>query len=605
MQNKNLLLITTFLLFSCNNTTSSSNGKHQVIFKNGNEILKTLEVNHGENALFNEDLPTKESTDKNYIYDFIGWDHSLKNIQSDLVINAIYQVIKDEEIEDGDFLYRPIYDESISSLTGYELRFYNNLEFEGDLIVPSQYNNLPILRIGEACFMDTLISNISLPETIKVIDAYAFNSCENLQSLNIPNECKILKNAAIFYDNNLTNISLNNLEFIGTDNFHICPKLESLSINENNINFTIENNILYNYDFSSLIKVPEHLSNVTINNQTTKLEEEALSRLNNVTKLIIPESIETISKKAFFESRIEEITIEGNITTIEDQTFSHCINLKKISLPNTIEIINYRAFYHCEKLEDISLPDTLKSIGDFSFAYCYNLKDFYIPSSLNNIGYGALDGQDSLTRFTINDNNKSFKVFDDCLYSSDYSKLIRVPQTKDSIIYHEDVKIIGSGAFYKCQEFTEFNLPDDITTIEDYAFYFVNTVYHLNIPDSVLTIGEGAFQNMEILVDIHLPINLTIIEKNLFDGCPLLQEVNIPYKVTEIKDNAFFNCINLPSLTLSKNITSFGKDTFAACNMLDLINYEGSQSDWSKIKNRDISGLSDETEIVFDYQINK
>ena len=110
---------------------------------------------------------------------------------------------------------------------------------------------------------------------------------------------------------------------------------------------------------------------------------------------------------------------------------------------------------------------------------------------------------------------------------------------------------------------------------------------------------------MEILVDIHLPINLTIIEKNLFDSCPLLQEVNIPYKVTEIKDNAFFNCINLPSLTLSKNITSFGKDTFAACNMLDLINYEGSQSDWSKIKNRDISGLSDETEIVFDYQINK
>jgi len=607
---KNLLFIISIasvFLVSCNSDNTSNSVKpgttYTVTFKNGDDVLETKIVPHGEAVNFSGEIPQKESNNQDFSFDFVGWDKPHEKVQGDLVLNASYQAIKNEEIEVGDYIYRPIYNETLSSLIGYEIRYYNDLDYEGNLVAPKAYNNLPILRIGEGCFMDCKIKTLSLPNTIKVIDAYAFNSCENIQELSFPDSCKVLYNAAIFYDNNLTSVNLNSLEFIGIDNFHICPKLRTLSVSAQNVSFSVENNILYSKNFATLIKAPENLENIVINDLTKELESESLSRLNAAKEVIVPASISVIPEKTFFEAKIEKVELQGDINTIESQTFSHCTKLKQIVLPSNLKEIKDRAFYHCESLIEINIPESLKSIGDFSFAYCYKLEEFYVPSSLISIGYGALDEQDSLKKFVVNTNNKSFKVYDNCLYSDDFTSLLRVPQMKDSIDFNENIKIIGSGAFYKCQKFAVLELPETIELIQDYAFYFMNNIYHMSIPDSVKTIEEGAFQNMEILIDIHLPSGLTSIAKGLFENCPLLQEVNIPYGVTNIGDNAFSNCINLPMLVISKNLKSFGKDTFAACNMLDTIKYEGSSSDWSKIKNRDISGLTAETEIIYNFEI--
>lgn len=607
---KNLLFIISIasvFLASCNSDDTSNSVKpsatHTVTFKNGDEVLETKTVPHGESVSFSGEIPQKESDNQEFSFDFIGWDKSHEIIQGDLVLNATYQAIKNQEIEVGDYIYRPIYNETLSSLIGYEIRYYNNMDYEGNLVAPSTYNNLPILRIGEGCFMDCKIKTLSLPNTIKVIDAYAFNSCENIQELSFPDSCKVLYNAAIFYDNNLTSINLNNLEFIGIDNFHICPKLKTLSVSAHNVSFSVENNILYSKDFATLIKAPENLENIVINNSTKELKSESLSRLNAAKEITIPASITTLPEKTFFEAKVEKVELQGDIKTIESQTFSHCTKLRQIVLPNSLKEIKERAFYHCESLIEVNFPESLESIGEFSFAYCYKLEEFYIPSALFNIGYGALDEQDSLKEFVVNENNKYFKAYDNCLYSDDFTSLLRVPQTKDSIDFNEKINVIGSGAFYKCQNFTALELPNTIELIQDYAFYFMNKIYHLSIPDSVKYIEEGAFQNMEVLIDIHLPSGLNSISKGLLENCPLLQEVNIPYGVTIIGDNAFSNCINLPMLVISKNLESFGKDTFAACNMLDTIKYEGSSSDWSKIKNRDISGLTSETEIIYNFEI--
>lgn len=614
---KRYLLFVLLLIVSCDGGHSSSNSSasnsssisnsisstHQVTFINGQEVIKIVTVPHGGTASYIGEIPTKVHTDSTYQYDFIGWDSSLNNIQNDLIVNATYQVIKNEEIEVDDYIYRPIYDEAISSLVGYEVRFYNDMDFDGDLYIPTTYDNLPILRIGEACFMDCLMKNVTIPNTVKVIDAYAFNSCENIEKLEFPDSCKVLYNAAVYYDNNLTEINLNNIEFIGIDNFHICPKLLTISVSDNNVNFSSKQGVLYNKDLSTLIKVPENMSSVTIENVTTGLYEEALSRLNAIDTIVLPSSITILPMKAFFESKVKHIEIKGDIKVIEPRTFSHCVKLESIVLPNGLVKIKDHAFYHCESLTTINLSDTIESIDDFAFAYCYKLESFYIPASLKNLGYGALDEQDSLLKFEVSSENKSFKSYNSCLYSFDLKTLIRVPQTLADIEFSNEIVTIGSGAFYKCQEFTSLTLPETITSIESFAFYFMNRIYQLNIPDSVVTIEEGAFENMEELIYIHLPNQLTVIEKSLFENCPLLQEVNIPYGVTEIKDNVFYNCINLPVLTLSKNVKSFGKDTFAACNMLDTIYYEGSQSDWNKIANRDISGLTSETEVIFNHEM--
>ncbi len=582
--------------------SSTLNNSFEVTFKNDDAIIDVIKVKDNESLIYKGSIPTKTSNDPNYTYDFIGWDKDLNSIRNDTIVKASYQLIKENsEFDDQDYTYREIYDES-KILIGYEIRFYNNFEFSKSLVLPTKYNNLPILRIGEGCFMNTLIEEVIIPESVKVIDAYAFNTCENLKRIEFSKDTKVLHHAAIYCDPNLEHIDLNNIEFIDIDNFHLCPKLNALLVNKNNPNFSVENNILYFKDYSLLIKAPENIASILINEKTTELKEESLSRLNLVEEVIIPKGIKSIPKKLFFEAKIKKVIIKCNVNIIEERTFDHCTLLEEIVLPDTIEEIKNHAFYHCESLSKINFPSNLLTIGDFSFAYCFSLKEFNVPASLNAIGYGALDEQSSLIRFVVDPNNKYYSIYKDCLYTKDYQELIRVPETKESIEFHNALKVIGSGAMYKCRNIKELTLAN-IIEIKDYAFYFMDNIHMLNLPDSINKIEEGAFQNMEKLISVHLPNNLTIIEKALFANCPLLQEVNVPYGVIEIKDEAFYNCTNLPTLTLSKNVKSFGKYTFSACDMLDLINYEGSESDWRKIANRDISGLTSETQIVYNYKI--
>lgn len=599
MKLKQLLLISSILFVT---SCKPSSNKITVTFKNGDE---TLEIVTGEKGLiiYDGDIPSRMSDDSNFEYDFIGWNKDLSKIKNNCVINSTYQAIKLDEFDDGEYTYREIYNDSLTTLIGYEIRYYNNFEYDGTLSLPETYNNLPILRIGEACFMDTLISEIALPSTIRVIDSYAFNTIENLTSLNIPDSCRVIKNASIFYASKLTTINLNRVEFIGIDNFHLCPKLDQIMTNPSNNTFTSENGVLYTKDYSTLIKVAENVSSLHLNDKLRILKEESLSRLMNLEYVEIPKNVSEIPTKLFFESKVKRVSLKGNIKIIGERAFSHCKSMEEIELPNTIQIILDRAFYHCESLLTITLPNSLESIGEFSLAYCYSLQALTIPSSLKEIGYGALDEQSSLQRFIVDENNNYFSSFDDCLYSNDYSELLRVPETKENIVFNDSTTIIGSGALYKCQNISELEIPNTIVEIKDYAFYFMNNINNLNIPDTVLIIGEGAFQSMEELTSIHLPVNLLSIEKALFANCPLLQEVNIPRKITIIKDDAFNYCINLPILTLPKSITSFGKDTFAACDNLNLINFEGTSSEWSKIANRDICGLTSETTIVFNYVI--
>ncbi len=602
------ILALPLLLVSCQNTPSTSSGEEgliKVTFQNGNKVLQVVEIEKGETPIYTGEIPTKDGDHPGFSYDFIGWDQDLTFLQKDTIVSAIYQSIAEETIDEGDFTYRAIYDDSCASKIGYEVRYYNNFDDAIALAVPDTYQDLPILRIGEGCFMDTPVVQVSLPSTLRVIDSYSFNSCPKLEYLEIPEDCRVIHDAAIYADENLLGVDLNQISYLGIDNLHLCPQLEELKVSSNNPFFQSENNCLYTHQFQTLIKAAENIPSFTLHEKTISLKEESLSRLQKVEEITLPEAISSLPEYLFFESKIKKATILGNITTLPERVFSNCAFLTEVVLPSSLKEIKDHAFYRCESLSILSLPASVKSIGQFSFAYCHSLEEFTIPSSLESIGYGALDEQSSLQRFRVQVGNQHFAEHDDCLYTSNYQELLRVPQTKETIAFHPSIQIIGSGAMYQCQKFQKLTLPSSLTLIRDFAFYGMNQIYELSIPDTVSSIGESAFENMENLVEIHLPTSLTILEKGLFANCPLLQIVNIPYGVTELRDEVFSNCINLPSLTFSKNITSFGKDTFAATNMLDVIYYEGTASDWAKIKNRDICGLTNETKIEYQTVIEK
>lgn len=608
-----ILCLICISLCACNSNSNlsesasfSAPNKHKVSFLNyDGSILFEKEIDDKQDAFYEGEEPTRKApSNKTYYYDFYKWDSPLTNIKEDTVVKPIFHIIETKNpIDRDDYTYRPMYkiDGNDIKTIGYEIYKYNNFDFEGTLEVPNTFNNLPILRIGEACFMECNIRKIILPSTIEVIDQFAFNSCVSLESINIPDATYSLKRAAFYYSEKLETISINNINFLREDNFLLCKNLTEFNVSKENQQFKTIDGCLYSKSEDILVKVPEGKDKVEISSKTIKIKSEAIARLDKAKEVIIPQSVSDMEDAVFFESKIESVTILGNIDNIPNRTFQYCRNLREITLPGSIKTINERAFYDCRLLENVMMPNSVDTIGDFAFAYCTSLKEIYIPNSLKNIGDGAFIQLDSLERFTVL-NNPIYTVYEDALYSKNYEELYRVPQKKTNINIHESVKIIKADAFYWCSNIEEITLPKNLDKIEKYAFYFCNNIYELIIPDTVLSIEESAFEGMEKLISVHLPNNLTILESSLFENCALLQEVNIPSNVTKIGDEVFYNCINLPSLIIHDSLSEFGKDVFAACNMLDDIYFTGSEEQWKNIKGLSGCALTSETTIHFEYK---
>ena len=74
--------------------------------------------------------------------------------------------------------------------------------------------------------------------------------------------------------------------------------------------------------------------------------------------------------------------------------FKGCKNLNKVQIPNSVEEINSKAFYDCLRMEDIQINDdsNLSSIGNQAFTTGSLLKDLTIPMTVTTISSEAFLG---------------------------------------------------------------------------------------------------------------------------------------------------------------------------------------------------------------------
>lgn len=113
-----------------------------------------------------------------------------------------------------------------------------------------------------------------------------------------------------------------------------------------------------------------------------------LDHLNNVKKIILPESLEILSEGAFNNCQnLEEIYMHEYVTDILWSAFAYCYKLKEVNLPDSVEFIAQTAFYECYALEkvNISKNSNLEIIGLEAFRACNKLTEFYFPSKLTHL----------------------------------------------------------------------------------------------------------------------------------------------------------------------------------------------------------------------------
>lgn len=138
----------------------------------------------------------------------------------------------------------------------------------------------------------------------------------------------------------------------------------------------------------------------------------------------------------------------------------------------------------------------------------------------------------------------------------------------------------------------------DLTLVPN---YFCSSVEYpgsnniLIIPENIKSIGMKAFYNCSGLkkVIINNSGRIGRIGMRCFSSCEDLEEVTINIGTRFIGDVAFEGCTNLKSVILSSSITYIGENAFYGCNSLNVIRYDSTMENWSKIKIVDIIGKNE------------
>lgn len=145
-----------------------------------------------------------------------------------------------------------------------------------DVTIPSRYKGKPVTMIDHAAFFNSVVTSVTIPDSVTSIDDNAFGFCSQLTNISIPNS----------------------VTYIGFSAFAHCTSLKSITL-------------------------PSSLSSIS---------EALFSGCSQLTTIHIPDSVPSIQSHAFYHCRnLETIRIPVSVTLIETDAFAGCPSLMTVT----------------------------------------------------------------------------------------------------------------------------------------------------------------------------------------------------------------------------------------------------------------------------------
>ncbi len=201
-------------------------------------------------------------------------------------------------------------------------------------------------------YNSTGLESITLPDSLEYIGKSAFEGCTNLDSISFPIKLYTIDDYAFKNCSSFTTLHLHhNIEYLGNDVFHYCNNLRTIYYNCKNAKNIREPRF-------GLSAVPfrncPNLTTVIFGDSVRKVPNYAFSRVYSLKNVVFSNSIDTIGNSSFEETAIENLVLSNSIKYIDRWGFYDCNHLKNITLGSSLNYINEYAFFESDSIETVT-----------------------------------------------------------------------------------------------------------------------------------------------------------------------------------------------------------------------------------------------------------
>lgn len=209
-----------------------------------------------------------------------------------------------------------------------------------------------VKHIGSGCFACSGIKSVKLPENsaFTTILWETFFGCKNLETVKLPDSVNIIDDYAFSECTSLRSINLDKVQVIGSSAFSKTA-LEYITLSARKIG-------------SGAFAQCENLKKADLSDiGTKKIDSRLFFECMNLSKISLPKNqIKIFGGDCFYHTAIKEITFDAEQITVGLNAFGKT-NLKKVVISENCNDILFQDYaFHEAEVEEFVIPDFLEKV---------------------------------------------------------------------------------------------------------------------------------------------------------------------------------------------------------------------------------------------------
>ncbi len=487
----------------------SVEGHTVTVVNSDDSVLKTLTVPDGGKADLDSVHPSHPSN--NRLFTFKGWDKTADNVTEDITVKAVY----DYKSLPEDMFNFTLLDDGTYEIAVKNDKDFTDFDFSGEYGLPYEHNGKPVSKIGAYGFAHfanlgdlTGLTYLYVPESVKVVDAYAFMQQE-IGEVEFAGLEEIYS-LAFLYSNAIVKLpeTVNYIEPYAFLSFGEFP--EAMTSFDGKVVLSDDCKAYYQ-DKRGGIYTGNGETLIYFRNSTTDGESYSSYSIPDGVKYIYPAvfykeynlesivfkgDIDTIGSACFYSSGISEYDFRGTVRKIEGSETVY--TTKGSATEENLKELRQGAFsqsYAISQSDTFTLPSGLKYIGDNTF-FNTGIKEVRLDG-VEYVGFMAFWADSSywkLDTIVVTNSDKYYSYEDKALIERGTGPEYDGKAGDTFMVYASCLSgVSGKDLLENTDKYVvdTFRVPDGVTAFHPYAFFEANFIRHLVLPEGVRSLPAG------------------------------------------------------------------------------------------------------------------